>query len=486
MLSPFAEFIGGSYTLASLNIDCQRCVNLLLQVDEVTQGKKRLSLVGTPGLKLFSEGASTDTGNRGEWNSSVGRAFTVIGSTVYEIDSVGARTAIGTLNTASGPVSISDNGLQLMLVDGVNGWIFTFATNLFAQITDADFPIASTVGFIDGYFLVNEVGTRNFYASSINDGFLWDALDFGVKEGFPDLLLGLVVDHREVWLIGKQTMEVWFDSGNADFPFDRIPNAFLEHGCAAVGTFRKIDNTVFWVGVDANGKGMVWKAAQYSPQRVSTFAVEQAISTYGDISTATAYTYQRKGHSFYVINFPNANTTWVFDIATGIWHERTYTTAAGAQERHRGETFMESFGKQLIGDCANGDIYEFDDLTYQDNGSTITRFRRAPCIFDNLNRVYFNELALDMETGVGLDGLELVDPDGNPRDPQIMLRYSDDQAHNWSNEHWTSMGAIGQFNARVRWLRLGQSRFRVFEVTITDPVAVVIIGAYIDVVQGGN
>lgn len=486
MLSPFAEFIGGSYTLASLNIDCQRCVNLMLQVDEVTQGKKRLSLVNTPALKLFSEGGDTDAGNRGAWNSSVGRAFKVIGNKLYEYDSVGTRTELGTLNTLNGPVSMADNGSQLMLVDGVDGWIFTFATNVFAQITDADFPVASTVAFIDGYFLVNEVGTRKFYASALNNGFSWDALDFAVKEGYPDLLLGVYVDHREVWLIGKQTMEVWFDSGNADFPFDRIPNAFLEHGCAAVFSFRKIDNTVYWVGVDANGKGMVWKASQYSPQRVSTFAVEQAIAGYGDISTTTAYTYQRKGHSFYVLNFPNANTTWVFDIATGIWHERTWTNSQGQQERHRGEDFMEAFGKQLVGDYKNGNVYEFDDATYQDNGSTITRFRRAPHILDNLNRVFFNEFALDAETGVGLDGLELLDGDGNVRDPQIMLRWSDDSGHTWSNEHWTSLGAIGEFRKRVRWLRLGQSRFRVFEVTITDPVQVVIIMAYVDVTQGKN
>jgi hypothetical protein len=64
--------------------------------------------------------------------------------------------------------------------------------------------------------------------------------------------------------------------------------------------------------------------------------------------------------------------------------------------------------------------------------------------------------------------------------PRAMLRWSDDGGHTWSNEHWKSMGRIGQFGYRTIWRRLGMTlaiRDRVYEVSGTDPVKIAIMGA---------
>jgi hypothetical protein len=70
--------------------------------------------------------------------------------------------------------------------------------------------------------------------------------------------------------------------------------------------------------------------------------------------------------------------------------------------------------------------------------------------------------------------------EGQGDDPEAMLRWSDDGGHTWSNEHWTSMGRIGEYGFRAFWRRLGMTlklRDRVYEVSGTDPVKIVITGA---------
>jgi hypothetical protein len=93
-----------------------------------------------------------------------------------------------------------------------------------------------------------------------------------------------------------------------------------------------------------------------------------------------------------------------------------------------------------------------------------------------------------------------VPPDGGPtaipaplpidepceEDPKLMLRWSDDGGHTWSNEITTSIGKVGEFSSRVVFRRLGRSRDRVYELKITDPVKVRFISALIDVTPGRN
>jgi hypothetical protein len=65
-------------------------------------------------------------------------------------------------------------------------------------------------------------------------------------------------------------------------------------------------------------------------------------------------------------------------------------------------------------------------------------------------------------------------------DPQVMLRWSDDGGHTWSNEHWRSMGKTGAYGTRVLWRRLGMTlklRDRVYEVSGTDQTKIAIMGA---------
>lgn len=236
-----------------------------------------------------------------------------------------------------------------------------------------------------------------------------------------------------------------------------------------------MDNSLFWLGADARGQGIVFRANGYSGQRISTHAVEYAIQSYGTISDAIGFTYQQDGHSFYVLTFPTAQRTWVFDVATSAWHERA-GFANGQFIRHRAncQTFFNN--QVVVGDFQNGKIYAYDlDVFADDNlpQKWLRSWRALPTGQNNLKRTAQHALQLECETGVGL-----VTGQGN--DPKVMLRFSDDGGHTWSNEKWAGMGKMGNYGFRAFWRRLGMTdklRDRVYEVSGTDPVKIAIMGA---------
>lgn len=466
--------LGSAYVARSVNAADNRMVNLFPEV--VPEGGQMPAFLNrAPGLK-FQQTIGTGP-IRGLWaHQTQGTDFYVVSGTgVYKLTSLtGTPTLLGTI-TGTGPVSIADNGDQIIFVANPNAFVYTESTNTFVQVTDPDFPGAVTVGYIDGYFVFNEPNSQKIWVTSLQDGTQIDPLDFASAEGSPDGVVGIIVDHREVWVFGTDSTEVWYNAGNADFPLARIQGAFNEIGCVAPYSIAKLDNSIFWLGCDARGQGIVYRANGYIGQRISTHAIEWQIQQYLDMSDAVGYTYQQDGHAFYVLNFPTGGTTWVFDVATGAWHERAYFNN-GQFSRHRGNCQCNFNGNIVIGDYENGNIYTFDLTTYADNGGAqrwVRSWRALPTGQNNLKRTAHHSLQLNCEVGTGLNT-------GQGSDPQVMLRWSDDGGHTWSNEHWTSMGAIGAYGKRAIWRRLGMTtklRDRVYEVSGSDPVKMDIVGA---------
>ena len=501
--------LGSSYVARSVNAADSRMVNLFPEIVPEA-GKEPAFLQRAPGLRLLSTAGTGPV--RGLWHFG-GFGYAVSGNTLYKVSSSWAATPLGTV-AGSGPVSMADNGTQLFVAANGPSYIYNSITNVFQQITDIDFPGAAMVGYLDGYFVFNEPNSQKIWVTSLLDGLSVDPLDFASAEGSPDGLVSLMVTNREVWLFGTNSVEVWYDAGTADFPLQRIQGAFNEVGCAATYSVAKMDNTVFWLGADARGRGMVYRANGYVGQRISTHAVEWHIQQYGNLSDAIAYTYQQDGHSFYVLIFPQADTTWVYDLATQAWHERA-GWRDGHFTRHRSNCQMAFNSEVVVGDYENGNLYAFDLDVYADNGAVqrwLRSWRALPAGTNTLRRTTHHSLQLDCETGVGLDeppnpvdvfdSEQLVGPllteaeapilaeDGaeiyvtttslTTMVPKVMLRFSDDGGHTWSNERWTSIGRIGHYGRRAIWRRLGMTlkiRDRVYEISGTDPVKIAIMGA---------
>jgi hypothetical protein len=468
--------LGSSYVARSVNAADNRMVNLFPEIIPEA-GKEPAFLQRCPGLRLLTSVGGGPI--RGLWSFSADttRAFVVSGNELYRIDTNWNGTLIGSVS-GTGPVSMADNGTQLFIACDGPSYIYNNTTNTFAQITDPDFPGAVTVGYLDGYFVFNEPNSQKLWVTQLLDGTSVDPLDFASAEGSPDGVVGLIVDHREVWVFGTSSVEVWYDSGASDFPLQRIQGAFNEIGCAAAYSIAKADNGIFWLGQDARGQGIVYRANGYTGQRISTHAVEWHIQQYGSLSDAIGYTYQQDGHTFYVLIFPNANTTWVYDVATQAWHERA-GFSLGNFTRHRSNCQMFFNNEVIVGDYENNNIYAFDLDDYSDNGSIqkwLRTWRALPPGQNNLKRTAHHTLQIDLESGVGLNGDSAV----QGSDPAVMLRWSDDGGHTWSNEHWSTIGKIGEYYRRVFFRRLGMTlklRDRVYELSMTDPVKTAIMGA---------
>jgi hypothetical protein len=495
--------LGQAYVARSVNAADNRMINMFPEAIP-NEGKEAGFLNRAPGLRLLT---TVGTGPvRGLWAFN-NFMYAVSGNTLYKINSTYSATALGTI-AGAGQVSMSDNGTQLFVAANGPSYIYNSSTNVFQQITDPDFPGALTVSYLDGYFVFNEPNSQKIWVTSLLEGTQIDPLDFASAEGSPDGLVAVIVNNREAWLFGTNSIEVWYDAGAPDFPLARIQGASNEIGCVAPFSIAKLDNSVFWLGQDARGQGIVYRNNGYTGVRASNHSIEWQIQQYGDLSNAIAYTYQQDGHSFYVLTFPSVQKTWVYDVVTQSWHERAGWSNSNFI-RYRPNCQVAFNSEVILGDYESGNLYAYDLDVYSDNGQIqkwLRSWRPIPSGQNNLRRTAQHSLQLDCETGVGLNGIDpndiildyLLAENGDiletengdniilnyatvqGANPEVMLRWSDDGGHTWSNEHWASMGRIGQYGRRVFWRRLGMTmklRDRVYEVSGTDPVKIAIVGA---------
>jgi hypothetical protein len=452
-----------------------RLINAFAELVESKQGATVTALIGTPGLKLF---VTLLAGGpvRALYQSSDQRLFAVQGNAFVEIFVSGALAQYGTLNSINGPVSMVDNGIQLMLVDGVDGYYLTLATNIFTRITDGNFPGSTHVTYLDGYFVFPVPGTQQIgWTDPLSVTF--DALNFTAVEGSPDQMVSQIVVHKDLWNFGEHTTEVLADVRDPDRPFQPIPGAFIHQGCAAKFSPSRVGESLYWLSRGDDGRGLVVQAQGYNPQRVSTHPVEEAIQSYSTIDDAIGWGQQYRGHHFYWLTFPTANVTWVLDTTTGLWHERgAWEPVMGTIGRHRANCYVFAYGKHLVGDYVDGRIYELDPDTYTDAGAPLVFEAGLPPLFDSegSSRVRHDRLQILCKTGVGLDGIQLGE------DPVVDLLISNDGGNTYGIVRSMELGRIGQVRTMVEFRQLGSAYDRRYKLRVSSPVERQIYAALVD------
>jgi hypothetical protein len=483
-------FIGGAYSGRFRAIDSEECVNWYVE-QETSDAKTPLTLIPTPGLNTFVTTVPGSGVIRGMYCTSVGRLFVVRGTLLSEILSSGQIINRGTLNTTSGFVSMADNGSDsaigrgLYLVDGVQHYILNLATNIFLNVTNNP-PNSTVVVFIDSFFIVNELSSGRLYSSysycqeqgvpaNVDASNLWDLTAYATKEGSPDPLVTISTAHDQLWLFGASTTEIWYNAGLEGLAFERVQGALIQNGCIAPQSVASIGDTLFWVGSSPQGYGQIWMAQNYQPTKISVPAIDYIIQSFSTVEDAVGYCYSQEGHFFYVISFTNGNKTFVYDLTTQQWHERSYYDISnGTTNRHLSQYSVFFDNKTIVSDYLTGTLYSLEMGYPTDGMNLIRRVRTSQHQHSDRKRLFWNDFEIDFQRGQGT-------ATGQGEYPSAMLYISDDGGFTYTSGLAGSLGAEGQYSTRLRWSRLGNSRDRVFKLVLTDPVSTSILGARADI-----
>lgn len=461
------NFNAGSHEARSALISTHKTVNLYPAL--TSTGKHQIALYRTPGLTSpVTVGAGS---HRCDPVNFQGNQYVVSGSELYKVDVNDSATKIGDLNTSGGRVSMVAGFNYLVLVDGSNG--YTYDGTTFATITDVDFPDTTThIAEHNGYYIAIDPDTGNFYISDNGDPTSWNALNFRNAEANPDNNRAVAVINDLIWVLGQVSTEAFYDSGDPDFPYEKVGGGYIDWGIQSPHSIAKMDNSLFFLGQNQQGGDAVIRTNGLQGMVISDDDLSYQISQLSTKSDATGHTYIQAGHAFYVLTFPAAGRTFVCDITqNNEWHERE----SGGLGRWRVSGINYFNGKQYAGDYDNSKLYTLDLDVYDEDGETLKWLRRTGVVHKDRLPLTVHDLIIDIEGGTAN-----LNAPGN--DPVIMLRYKRDGY--WSDVIPLSIGKRGQYHYKAASGPLGDGYDWVFEISGTDAIPITIGGAWLDATAG--
>ena len=435
-------------------VSAQRMVNCYLE-QAPAAAKSPVAVVPSYGVASFATPGNGPLRGGCVVNGTV---YVVSGTTLYSVNAAGTATSLGTIPNLD-DVEVAGDGTNIVVVTATAGYVWNGSS--VSQITDADFPGAIWVGFLDGYFPIIEPNSGRLWINeTAYTPTAWNALDFATEEGSPDDIVWALVEKREWFVFGKDSTAAYQNTGNADFPFERVPSSFMEVGIKAKRLAAKANNSVCFVGHD----NIVYRLDGYTPIRISTHAVEQALED-TDETEFRMFGWVEGGHQ--MLGLKCADFCFVYDFSTQLWHERG-TLGSDTWTAH---FVLHAFGKYLIAKDGTNELGKLTADLFTEWGDTLRTECTSAAVAQENRLLPHDSLELVFETGVGT----VATPD-----PQVMLQFSDDGGRTWSSEKWRSLGAIGEYQHRCRWHRLGSSRDRVYRYAITDPVRRTLISAILN------
>lgn len=471
---PDIQFGSRAHRRENYRTPYQPLVNLFAEEAPVDPSRQ-FNLLPTPGLSLFSTLGSTGrcTGiyrNEGVFS---GQIFAVCNGDLYRTD-LGGNTPqrIGTVTDGlktNGSARIVGLRNGLAVLQGESNSVYLYEGSGVTKITDNDLGNSvKDIAFIN----------QRLLAITTNDQFAWselldydnfNGLSFATAERSPDNLRAILINNQSVWLMGSETIEVWQDrGGSAVFvPLDAV---VIDRGLLARDAAVVEDNTIYFVGDDR----IVYRLAGYEPVPISDNFVAERLNRIpqDEVKNISMWAYTQDGHKFIGVR-TKCDGTHVYDITTGMWHERE--TDSRNKKRYRVLKIAQANNQVIACDGEDNKLYKLDPQVYLDGSDYIVR-KASAYVPVRQNTVC---MAFHVDASRGEATKSDVDSDV---EPQIMLRYSDDEGKTWSNERWRSLGRSGEYTRRLRWLQLGRMRRpgRIFEISYSSPNRIAIYGAGIN------
>lgn len=529
-------FVGGAYLGRSTAIDTSQSINFFVEMSADQTAKAPLSLVGTCGVKLWQRFGTAPI--RGLYRFG-GYLFVVCGTALYRVDVDGNTSTVGSLNTDTGSVYFTDNGIaaagvggnQMLILDYTYAYVYDLLDNTIQVHPSANFPTAAvTAAYMDGY-VVAAKDSMGITVSELYDLSTYNGLAIAAAIATPDNIRTIVNLHQQLFIIKEFATEVWYNTGTATqdgCPFARVSGAVIDYGTAAAKSTARGDNSLFFLANQRVGDGTgsfigVVQLQGYTPTVVSPPSIVYRMTQMTDMASAEAFCYVSEGHLFYQVTFPNDNATFVYDASTKLWHERsTYTDKTEVEfdtdgyptpkmllpnktNRHLASCYVFYDGMHLVGDYRTGNVYEMSSQYYDDNTEPIISTRITPLLTDKTNTdpIFISRVTVDMESGAGTgetylnpygtgyladgsifaDGLHFagstieLTAGGNP---SAFLSWSDDSGKTWSGEYEAAIGKQGEYLTRLIWRRLGAARNRAYKLRISSPIKKIITLASVE------
>jgi hypothetical protein len=458
-------FLGPSYESVSRMLNGEVTMNFIPEIvtGEAPFAKARGAFYPIPGIVDFARG--TDAPGRAIFREDSGRLFAVTGAKFGEISAAGVWTPRGDVLVDGNPAQIASNGSdQVFVVSGTKGYLLVLSTNTFTnEVSDV-----TMCASLDTFFLTLDAVTGTMQISEGSDGTTWDPTQVQNRSAMPDPWTALTVARKEIILIGGKSGEAWFNDGGSPFPFTLRPGSVFDVGIEANFTLVPFGGSVAWLGSGDKGPLGVYTLNGYEPYKISTLAVDWALQQYRDtasIENALAWSYERLGHSFYVLDIPSVGKTWVYDKTTNQWHERGRWNGLENQFVHyRPRFYADCFRHGLILDGEGDRIYRFSESVYTDvGGGVLRRVRRTPSLPTENRQITIDYLEVEAQRGVGLAA-------GQGSDPLLMIQLSWNGGATWGNERTVSLGQLGHYDQRIRIDKWGTGRNPQVQIACTDPV----------------
>lgn len=356
--------------------------------------------------------------------------------------------------------------------------------------------IASSVTIAGGVITVVDIGDggKNYIIGDIlsaavaniggtGAGFTWtvgttqlafDPLDIAAKSGSADNIVGILSIHDELWLIGVLTTEVWIGTGAADFYYQRVQGAYIEHGCIAKYSCANTDVIGIWLMQDKAGKNIVVLGSAYQIDEISTPYLVDRFNNYPTTEDAIGFFFQIGSHAFYCLTFPTANESWLYSLKVKQWFRWSwYNGDDGSLNRSRANCAMYYNEQNIIGDWQNGKLYTLSLEVYTDDTGPILRRKTFLHMLNDMNRVAYKTFEADMEVG-----------DQDPTiltEPMISLSWSDNRGVSYGFPVEQQLGRGGEFLTVLQWNRLGMARDRIFKLEWAAPVRTALNGGFAEV-----
>jgi hypothetical protein len=421
-----------------------------------------------PGLDHFATLGTDQPVDGLYWWDEEETVLAVSGGTLFSLNNNGVETTVGTGLALPGGNRVSfataSLGANVLMAGGQN--IVTTDGATASSVADVDAPTTvRSLTVYDQYVIAQVEGSDTFAFDEVGSGGVtWRSQDVLTAESKPDRLMAILGTLDGFELFGRTSTEFWTNDGVT--PFSRVRGLTFNRGCGARYSPALLGDTWMWF----DDRRVVMKATLNKLEEVSgpirkelqeLSTVEDAI---GDIMTPN-------GWPLYVLTFPTANKTFVYDLTQNHWMEwGNWDTESGTYRRFRGNcyTYATRWGLHLVGDWSNGTVYNLSKDCFEDNDEVLRSLRRTGFITQGTgNKKRCKRIRLKLKRSVATPGVT---------SPVMQVRWRE-QGGAWTPTKTTSLGQDGDHFVYVTLTQCGTYRARQYEFIHSDNTAWTLMSA---------